>query len=103
MKPGSIVILHLQHPGEKYWGILESLNPTGATFRGILVASFDDWTHSLAADDEPALGLSTIFVPMQRVEQIFLDEQVGPVEGLCQSFERRVGQTVRKHLGLDES
>jgi hypothetical protein len=43
-----------------------------------------------------------MFVPLFRVERIFLDEPVGQVESYSQRFERRVGATVEEYLGLGE-
>ncbi len=103
MKPGSIVILHLMNPSEKYWGVLESLDMPGLTLRGINLSSFDDWTRSIACEEHPSMGLSTVFFPMLRVERMFLDEQVGEVSSLGQRFERRVGKTVAEYLGQDTS
>ncbi|HVS65087.1 MAG TPA: hypothetical protein VMT85_16465 [Thermoanaerobaculia bacterium] len=101
MEPGSIVILHLQNPTEKLWGVLERLNEHGITMRGLNLSSFDDWIAQAAAEEgPPAIGLATMFVPMIRVERLFLDEQVGAVESYCQRFERRVGQSVYDHLGM---
>ncbi len=99
--PGSVVILYLVGPTEKYWGTLESLTPTGVTVRAINLSSFDDWLRSIVNDPEPALGLATIFFPLARVERMFLDEQVGEVESLSQGFERRVGKSVAAYLGLE--
>ncbi len=98
---GSVVILYLVGPSEKYWGTLESLTPTGVTVRAINLSSFDDWLRSIVSDPEPALGLATIFFPMNRVERLFLDEPVGEVESMCQNFERRVGRSVEQYLGLE--
>ncbi len=103
MAPGSIVILYLANPSEKYWGILESLTQTGITLRAVNLSSFEDWLRSVINDLEPSLGLATIFFPLSRVERMFLDEQVGQVESMAQSFERRVGQTVEAYLGLTPS
>ncbi len=98
--PGSVVILYLVHPSEKYWGILESLTQAGITVRAINLSSFDDWLGSIVSDPQPVLGLATIFFPMARVERLFLDEQVGEVESLSQGFERLVGKSVGEYLGL---
>ena len=100
IEPGSIVILYLVNPSEKYWGILESLTRPGITLRAINLSSFEDWLRSVASELEPSLGLATIFFPLSRVERMFLDEQVGEVESLSQSFERRVGRSVEEVLGL---
>ncbi len=101
MQPGSIVILYLVNPAEKYWGVLESLTQPGITLRAINLSSFDDWLSSVATDLQPSLGLVTVFFPLSRVERMFLDEQVGEVESMSQSFERRVGRSVEEFLGLE--
>lgn len=98
---GSIVIVHLVNPTEKFWGLLESLDATGVVLRGISLSSFDDWMLQTRRQGTPSLGLATTFVPMFRVERIFLDEQVGEVESYRQRFERNVGLTVEEFLGLE--
>ena len=99
----SIVVAHLTNPTEKLWGILLDLDATGLAIRGINVSSFDDWMFQVARRDEPmSLGLSTMFVPLARVERIFLDEQVGEVESYRQRFAKKAGVTVESFLGLDE-
>lgn len=98
MEPGSIVIVHLTNPTEKYWGVLEAIAAHGVTLRCLNVESFDDWTRSIAYETSPSLGLATIFFPMFRVERMFLDERVGEVESLRELFARRVGRTVEGYL-----
>lgn len=98
MQPGSIVIVHLMNPTEKYWGVLDSIQVYGLTIRGVNVASFDDWIRSLAYDETPALGLATVFFPMTRVERMFLDEHLGEVDSMSELFEQRVGKTVETYL-----
>jgi hypothetical protein len=44
-----------------------------------------------------------MFVPLFRVERVFLDEAVGEVESYRQRFQRRVGQPVERYLGLEEA
>ena len=43
-----------------------------------------------------------MFVPLFRVERIFLDERVGEVESYRQRFEQRVGVAVERYLGIGE-
>ena len=102
LRPGSLVQLHLASPTEKFWGVLEGLDATGVVLKGIGLSSFDDWVRQVAGDRVPSLGLSTMFVPLLRVERIFLDEQVGEVESYCQRFQARVGFSVESYLGLGE-
>jgi hypothetical protein len=98
----SIVIAHLVNPTEKFWGVLLNLDSSGLTLRGMNVASFDDWMFQIARQDERTLGLSTMFVPLSRVERIFLDEQIGEVESYRQRFEHNVGQSIEGLLGLEQ-
>ena len=74
---------------------------------GLNVASFEDFLAQAAGDGDRALDFSTMFVPIFRVERIFLDQQVGEVESYTQRFERRVGLPieayVRDELLVDDS
>lgn len=102
IQPGSLVLVHLINPTEKFWGMLLDLGVPGVTLRGINVASFDDWMAQAARKGEQTLGLVTMFVPLFRIERIFLDEAVGEVESYRQRFSRRVGMPVERYLGLTE-
>lgn len=97
--PGSIVTVHLSQPSEKFWGLLESLEPVGIVFRAISLDFFEPWVNELARHGESSLGASTIFVPLFRVEKVFLDEQVGEVESYHRRFERRTGIAAVVALG----
>lgn len=98
--PGSIVLLHLIDPNEKYWGVLEEIGMAGVIVRAINLSSLDDWMRSLSYEEEAGLGVSTLFFPLRRVERMSLDEPMGPVESLAQMFERRVGRSVQEVLGI---
>lgn len=98
MKPGAIVLVHLANPVEKYWGVLLALEPVGVMLRGINLNSFDDWLIDLAGGDDQDLGLATMFVPMARVERMFLDERVGEVESYRERVERRAGSDLESWL-----
>jgi len=97
----SLVILHLVNPKEKFWGVLLATTDVGVTMRGISLDSFEDWVGQLARDDEPTLGLATMFVPLFRVERIFLDEPVGAIPSCSDHFSDRVGLPPSEFLGLD--
>lgn len=99
--PGDLVLVHLVNPTEKFWGVLVDLGVAGVTLRGIGVSSFDDWVAQAArAEGRPTLDLTTMFVPLFRVERMFRDEAVGEVESYGRRFEKRVGQAVEEFLGL---
>lgn len=102
MQVGAIVIVHLINPTEKFFGVLQDLAVAGVTFRGISLSSFDDWMAQAVARDQ-TLGLSTVFVPLFRVERIFLDEAVGEVESYRQRFLKRVGIPVERYMGIEEA
>ncbi|HXV62116.1 MAG TPA: hypothetical protein VEK15_15560 [Vicinamibacteria bacterium] len=100
MKTLSAVLVSLQNPREKVWGILLSVQTSGITLRGIHLNSFDDWSRAVARG-ETDMQLSTVFFPLHRVERIDEDEAVGPVPSLSDTFEDRVGQDVWSFLGLE--
>ena len=99
-EPGAVVIAHFREPPEKYWGVLLALDPAGVTLRGLGVGGFVDWMYQMGRGEEEPLGLATIFVPLNRVERLDLDEQVGEVESYRQRFERHVGESVESRLCL---
>ena len=101
--PASLVIVNLVNPKEKLFGVLLSLSPAGLTMRGINLESFDDWVRQLARGEEPNIDLITMFIPLFRVERIFLDEAQGAIPSYAQRFEEVVGMPVPKHLRLDGS
>ena len=68
-------------------------------FRGLSLEIFELWVNELVRGEGVSLGLSTVFVPIFRVERIFLDEQVGEVESYRQRFERRTGLSAEVALG----
>jgi hypothetical protein len=102
IRPGSIVVVHLNNPTEKFWGVLQELAIPGVYLRGISLSSFDDWMAQAVRGNDQTLGLCAMFVPLFRVERVFLDEPVGEVESYQQRFSRRVGVPVERYLGLVE-
>ncbi|HEX2223610.1 MAG TPA: hypothetical protein VHN15_05345 [Thermoanaerobaculia bacterium] len=103
IRAGSIVIVHLINPNEKLWGLLQEIGVAGVSLRGINVATFDDWMVQASRKGEQTLGLVTMFVPLFRVEKIYLDEAVGEVESYRQRFRNRVGVDVERYLGVTDA
>ena len=99
MKKFSAVLVNLQNPREKMWGILLALQASGISIRGIDLNSFDDWSRSAGRGDAE-MGLATMFLPIHRVERVDQDERVGSVRSLSELFEERVGKDVWTYLGL---
>jgi hypothetical protein len=100
--PTSLVIVNLVNPKEKFFGVLRSLSQAGVTMRGINLDSFEDWVHQIARNDDQDLDLITMFVPLFRVERIFLDEPSGAIKSYSQRFEEVVGIPIGTFLGLEE-
>ena len=96
----AVVIINLVNPKEKFFGVLTALSPAGLTMRAINLDSFDDWVREVARGGESNLDLITMFVPLFRVERIFLDEPLGAIKSYAQRFEESVGTPLAKYVGL---
>ena len=94
---GNFIIVHLQNPREKFWGLLAELNQSGATIVGIDLNSFEDWIRMIVAN-ERNIGLTAMFIPMWRVERISLDQTVDDLLALHEQFEARTGAPVREYI-----
>lgn len=101
LSEGNPVILYLRDPKEKVWGLLISVAPAGIVVRGLDLAVFDDWMRQEARREDPLIGLTTLFYPMNRVERMERDETVGALISCADRFAEEVGRTVRQVLGLD--
>lgn len=101
--PSAVVIVNLVNPKEKFFGILISLSAAGLTLRAINLDSFEDWLRQIARDDEHGLDLITMFVPLFRVERIFLDEPLGTIKSYGDRFEEVVGMSVHEYLDPSRS
>jgi len=100
MEPHSIVLVSLHTPKEKMWGELMQLQVAGVTLRGIDLNSFDDFIRQVMEPEGARVGLPTVFLPMQRIERVALDEPTGSIPSLSEMFEKRVGRSIRDYLAL---
>ena len=96
----ALVIVNLINPKEKFFGMLRGLSPAGATLRAINLDSFDDWIRQLARGEEEEIVMITMFVPLFRVERIFLDEPASAIKSYSQRFEDVVGMSVADYLSV---
>ena len=85
---GECVILILQNPREKIFGILDEISTSGVTIRGIDLEYFEDWSRAIAGG-EPYLPMNDYFFPMWRIEKMTRDERSGDVPSLAEQFEAR--------------
>lgn len=97
---GSPVVLYLQAPKEKIWGLLVAMNPSGIVLRGIDLESFEDWLRQEAKGEEDLIGLTTLFYPIWRLERLEKDETVGAVTSYADRFAREVGRSVLDVIGM---
>lgn len=100
MEPHSIVLVSLHTPKEKLWGELIQLQVAGVTLRGIDLNSFDDFVRQVIEPDGARVGLPTVFLPMQRIERVALDEPTGSIPSLSAMFEKRVGRSIHDYLAM---
>jgi hypothetical protein len=66
MNSGQLVLVTLQNPREKFWGMLLALTPAGASLRGVDLQSFDDFMQMVKAGE--ASSANTVFFPMHRAQ-----------------------------------
>ena len=88
-QPGTMVVVTLAEPREKFWGAILALSVEGVSLRGIELASFEDLV-ALVKDGEP-YSLSVVFFPMHRVERMELDLPDGSIPSLSQRFTAKTG------------
>jgi hypothetical protein len=98
MEAGTLVLVHLVQPKEKYWGVLVALGSAGVTLRGLELDLFDDWARQQRPGAEAELGVSTLFVPLHRIEKMFEDARVGSVASYAERFYEIVGGDARAFL-----
>lgn len=99
IREGSAVLVYLQEPREKLWGLLRRLDSAGLMLQGIDLSSFDDWISQIDHDEESVVGPTSLFIPMRRVEKMLLDHSSGNIPSLADRFKTITGRTVHEVLG----
>jgi hypothetical protein len=97
IEKGTAVLIVLNNPREKCWGVLDEINAAGVFLRGLDLNAFDDWTRAVA-HDEPFVGLTDLFFPLWRVERVTRDEAAGGIPSLAEQFEKRTGRALSEFL-----
>ncbi len=87
--PGSLVLVTLNNPREKFWGMVLSLDQAGACLRGIDLCSLDDFSRLVKSGE--AASATVVFFPMHRVERIELDARSGEIPSLAEQFAAKAG------------
>jgi hypothetical protein len=87
--PGSMVVVTLGNPRDKFWGTILALGAEGLSLSGIELASFEDLAV-MVKDREPFTP-AVVFFPMHRIERVELDLPDGNLPSLSQRFEAKTG------------
>lgn len=88
-RPGTMTVVTLANPREKFWGILLALAAEGLSLCGIELASFEDLI-SMVKEGEP-FSPGVVFFPMHRLERMELDLPDGSIPSLSQRFTAKTG------------
>jgi len=88
---GTPILIVLQNPREKCWGLLDDITTAGVFLRGLDLNAFDEWIRAIV-HDEATVGLGSLFFPMWRVEKIEKDESVAGIPSLATQVEQRTGR-----------
>ena len=96
---GSVVIVTLNMPREKFWGTLLALTPAGASLRGIDLNSLDDFARQVRDGDRVSANM--VFFPMHRIERIESDARNGDIPSLQERFENKAGRDFRSLATVD--
>jgi hypothetical protein len=92
MNPGQLVLVTLNNPKEKFWGVVLSLNPAGVSVRGVDLESLDDFMQLVKSGE--AASPSVVFFPMHRVVRIEEDDANGDLPSLADQFRSKTGMNV---------
>ena len=87
--PGTMVVVTLGNPREKFWGAVLALTAEGLSLCGIELASFEDLL-SMVKQGEP-FSPGVVFFPMHRMERMELDLADGNIPSLSQRFTTKTG------------
>lgn len=88
---GQLVVVVLHSPRERLWGALLGLEGPGLALRGLDVSPWEEVLSLVRQDRADDISLSTRFVPMHRIESLYLDERSSGVPSLGEVFQERTG------------
>jgi hypothetical protein len=97
-KPGDLVMVVLHTPRERIWGCLLGLEASGIALRGLNLIPWEEVLTLVRTDQADQVALGTRFLPMHRVEAMYLDEASSGAPSLADTFQARTGQDPRAFL-----
>jgi len=98
MVPGSVVIVNLHSPSERFVGRLIEVGVPGVTLRGLELGGFEDWVIDVRNQERTGIRPSTVFFPLHRIEKMLLDENLGEIPSIANLFLERVGVSIDEFL-----
>lgn len=93
-----LVVLITNHPRERWFGRLLGLEASGVALRGFDLSPWEEVLNLIRSGEGDQVAVGTRFVPMHRIESLYLDEPSSGVPSLAQVFLQRTGQTVESFL-----
>jgi hypothetical protein len=95
---GQLVVLITAGPRERLWGRLVGLEDAGVAIRCMDMATWDESLKLIRQAQSEHVSVSTRFVPMHRVESLYLDEASSGAPSLEQLFRTATGQEAMEFL-----
>jgi len=95
---GDLVVVVLQSPRERIWGALLRLDAAGIAIRGLDLTPWEEVLSLIRTGESDQVALGTRFLPMHRVEAMYLDEASSGAPSLAETFRIRTGQEARAFL-----
>lgn len=97
--PGDLVVAVLHSPRERLWGRLLGLEASGIALRGLDLASWEEVLRLARSGEHDQIALGTRFLPMHRLEVLYVDELSSGVPSLGETFRDRTGLDPDVFLG----
>lgn len=90
---GQLVVLVLHSPRERVWGRLLGLEASGVAVRGLELTPWNDVLALVRHGQADQVSVGTRFVPMHRVESLYVDEPNSGAPSMAQLFQEGTGQS----------
>jgi len=97
-RSGDLVVVVLHAPRERLWGRLLGLEASGIALRGLDLTPWEEVLSLVRRGEADQVALGTRFLPMHRVEAMYLDEPSSGAPSLAEVFQARTGQAPRTFL-----
>jgi hypothetical protein len=86
-----MVVLVAVNPRERVWGRLVGLESAGVAIRGMELGSWEENLNLIRQGQAQHVSIGTRFVPMHRVESLYLDEAVAGAPSMAELFRVNTG------------